>query len=116
MYRTSNYRIKVFIGVFTAILLAFQASTVFARLNAYRYKYITNRGAYSAIVTGDPTTRPDPTGRWSYMRVAVQRIINNDVYYAEIGWLKGAQTQSNFVPRSYWTYRATDGTRSQGWG
>src|SRR5215213_9164492 len=108
MYHISKYWIKVCFSLAMAASLAFQASTAFALLNTYRYKYVTNRGAYSAIVTGDPTTRPDATGRWSYMRVAVQRIISGNVYYAEIGWLKGAQTQSNFVPRSYWTYRATD--------
>lgn len=116
MHHILNYRIRVFISVITAVVLTLQASNTFALMNTYRYRYVTNRGAYSAIVTGNPTTRPDPTGRWSYMRVATQRIIGGNVYYAEIGWLKGAQASSNFVPRSYWTYRATNGTVSQGWG
>lgn len=50
------------------------------------------------------------------MRVFVQRIISGNVYYAEIGWLKGTQTESNQIPRAYWTYRDTNGTVDQGWG
>lgn len=83
--------------------------------NAYRWLSEANSAAYSAIVTGDPTIRSDPTGQWSYMRVAVQRIINGNVYFAEIGWVKGAQASSNFIPRSYWAYRNINDTTDEGW-
>jgi len=87
-----------------------------ALVNVYRFQVQANSGGYSAITTGDPTIRFDTTGQWSYMRVAAQRIINNNVYYVEVGWLKGAQVESNFVPRSYWVYRDTNGTKDQGFG
>jgi hypothetical protein len=75
--------------------------------NAYRWQAEPNSGVYSAIVTGNPVIRTDPndTRKWSYMRVAVQKNINGNIYYAEIGWLKGSQAASNYTPRVYWTYR-----------
>ena len=98
------------------IVLLMFTSSVHALENAYRWRSQANQAAYSAIVTGNPTIRDAPGTDWSYMRVAVQRIINSNVYYAEIGWLKGTYPESNLTPRSYWTYRATDGTTAQGWG
>jgi hypothetical protein len=82
--------------------------------NAYRYQTIDNAGISNSIVTGNPILRGSGF-RWSYMRVLVQRIINGNVYYAEIGWVKGDYPESGGIPRVYWTYRATDGTISQGW-
>ena len=81
--------------------------------NAYRWAAESTSGAYSAIITGDPIIRGS-VGQWSYMRVAVQKITNGNVYYAEIGWLKGTQPESNLVPRSYWTYRDINGFVDQG--
>ena len=107
---------RVFISVIGAIALALPAITAFALVNAYKEQFVSNKGAYSAIVTGNPTIRTDPAGQWSYMRVGAQRIINGNIYYVEIGWMKGAQPQSNFVPRSYWTYRDTSGNINFGWG
>ena len=114
LFQHSN--VRVLVSVLSAILLALPAVTAFALVNAYKYQSVSNKGAYSAIVTGNPTIRTDPSGRWSYMRVAVQRIISGNVYYAEVGWIKGAQPQSNFIPRSYWTYRDTSGNTDVGWG
>ena len=84
--------------------------------NAYRWLAEANSGAYSAIVTGDPTIRTGSNGEWSYMRVAVQKIINGNVYYAEIGWLKGSQLESNYIPRIYSTYRDINGDVNKDWG
>lgn len=103
------------IGI-TILILALVATPVFALENAYRWSASANQGAYSAIVTGNSTLRNDPNGTWSYMRVLAQRIISGNVYYVEIGWLKGTQPQSGGTPRAYWTYRATNGTVDQGWG
>ena len=86
------------------------------RINVLRFKGISNIGGYSEIETGDPTIRSDPTGQWSYMRLGAQRIIKGNVYYIEIGWLKGAQSQSNFIPRSYWASRNINGITDQDWG
>lgn len=113
----AGFRVKVAIVTTIVSLLVFQVAPAWAVLyNAYNYRNVQNKGAYSAIVTGNPTLRDDPSGKWSYMRVAVQRIISGNVYYAEIGWLKGAQPESGQIPRAYWTYRATDGTVDKGWG
>ena len=89
-----------------------------AYTNAYRFAEEANSGAYSAIVTGNPTLRTDPNDsrQWSYMRVAVQKIINGNVYYAEIGWLSGSQPESNFTPRVYWAYRDINGDTNFDWG
>ncbi|MBM3181688.1 MAG: hypothetical protein FJZ86_15255 [Chloroflexi bacterium] len=84
--------------------------------NAYRWLAEANSGAYSAIVTGDPTIRTGSNGEWSYMRVAVQKIINGNVYYAEIGWLKGSRLESNYIPRIYSTYRDINGDVNKDWG
>lgn len=35
---------------------------------AMRIGNIAHRGVRSSIVTGNPTLRNDPTGKWSYMR------------------------------------------------
>lgn len=99
------------------VMVVFLAtSPVYALENAYRYKSIGNTGAKNSIVTGNPTLRNDPSGKWSYMRIASQYIVGSDVYYIEVGWLKGDQPESAGTPRVYWTARATDGTVSQGWG
>ena len=66
---------------------------------------VENRGVYSAIVTANPTLRDDPTGKWSYMRAGGRRITAEQTYFIEIGWLKGAEPESNGVPRVYWVYR-----------
>ncbi len=99
-----------------AITLAFTVISALALENAYRWSTSANQGAYSAIVTGNPTLRDNSTGKWSYMRVFSQRVINGNVYYVEVGWMKGTQPESGGTPRSYWTYRATNGTIDQGWG
>ena len=44
------------------ILLALAVIPAFALENAYRWSATANRGAYSAIVTGNPTLRDDPNG------------------------------------------------------
>ena len=105
----------IFSASTAVIILVVTVAPVLALENAYRWSGTLNQGSTSAIVTGNPTLRGNPTG-WSYMRVFVQRIINGNVYYAEIGWLKGSQPESNGIPRAYWTYRDTNGAVAQGWG
>ena len=98
-----------------ALLIALTVASVLALENAYNYRNIANRGISGSIVTGNPTLRDNAGGKWSYMRLGVHRIISGNVYYIEIGWLKGAQPESNGTPRGYWTYRNTNGTTGQGW-
>lgn len=112
--RYRRYRL-FFTLVIVIILMVINVFPAFALENAFKFSYITNRGAYSLIVTGNPTLRGTDY-RFSYMRVAVQRIINGNVYYVEVGWLKSSDPHSNFTPRSYYTYRKTDGTTGKGWG
>jgi len=39
------------------------------------------------------------------MRAGGRRITAEQTYFIEIGWLKGAEPESNGVPRVYWVYR-----------
>lgn len=87
------------------LALALTATSALALENAYRWYNNPNQGIQASIETGDPTLRDNPSGKWSYMRVFVQRIISGNVYYAEIGWYKDATGHKVF-----WTYRRTNGT------
>lgn len=49
----------------------------------------------------------------SYMRPAVQRTINGDVLYAEIGWIKSG---ANPTPTVYWTVRDANLQIRDGYG
>jgi hypothetical protein len=94
-------------GIIVAVIAALWASSALALENAYRFAYVSNQGVRASIETSNPTLRG--TGTWSYMRPLVQRIINGNVYYAEIGHYKDSGGQ-----KVYWTYRTTQGSVSSG--
>lgn len=106
-----GYLVATVMIIWTTLFFTFP---VFSLENAYNYRNIPNRGVSGSSVTANPTLRDDPGGKWSYMRLGVQKIISGNVYYIEIGWLKGAQPESNGTPRGYWTYRSTNGTAGAG--
>lgn len=113
--RFPSLRACFFCIVCATVFLASSVSATVPLENAYRWLSVTNKGAYSAIVTGNPTLRDNVNGKWSYMRVVGQKIISGNVYYIEIGWLKGSQSQSNGTPRVYWAWRDTNGIPMEGW-
>ncbi len=85
-------------------------------LNAFRWMPQANQGAYANIVTGNPTLRIDPAASpvYSYMRVGVRSLNNNS--FAEIGWLKSTDPNSNYVPKVYWTWQNISGYWWYYWG
>lgn len=107
---------KVLIFIICILFIMNGNSNAFALENAFRYHIASNLGVSGSITTGSPALRDGATNsKWSYMRVLVQRTDGPNTYYAEIGWLKGTQPESNQVPRVYWTYRAADTSIDQNW-
>lgn len=108
MRRTTAYTLVSILAV--GLLWMGSSAPVAALENAWGYNYDANQASYAAIETANPAIRD---GGFSYMRTGVQRIINGNVYYVEIGWYVSA---SNPNPRYHWTYRATNGVVDSGEG